>query len=65
VRSVTPGSPAAASGLRAGDVVLSANGARIARRADLTAASAAAAARGGTLVLQVRRNGELAIVLLR
>ena len=65
VRVLTPGSAAAASGLRVGDVVLSANGARVARRSDLVAASTAAAARGGTLVLQVRRNGELAIVLLR
>lgn len=65
VRSVMQGSAAAASGLRAGDVVLVANGVRIARRTDLVAASGAATARGGTLVLQVRRNGELAIVLLR
>jgi serine protease Do/serine protease DegQ len=65
VRVLTPGSAAAASGLRLGDVVLSANGARVARRNDLVIASTAAAARGGTLVLQVRRNGELAIVLLR
>ncbi len=65
VRVLTPGSAAAASGLRVGDVVLSANGARVARRSDLVTASTAAAARGGTLVLQVRRNGELAIVLLR
>jgi Do/DeqQ family serine protease len=65
VRSVMQGSAAAASGLRAGDVILSANGARVARPADLVAASGAAAARGGTLVLQLRRNGELAIVLLR
>ena len=65
VRVLTPGSAAAASGLRVGDVVLSANGVRVARRTDLVTASAAAASRGGTLVLQVRRNGELAIVLLR
>jgi Do/DeqQ family serine protease len=65
VRAIAAGSAAAGSGLRAGDVILAANGARIARQADLVAASGAAAARGGTLVLQVRRNGELAIVLLR
>ena len=65
VRAVMQGSAAAGSGLRAGDVILAANGARVVRRSDLVAASSAAAARGGTLVLQVRRNGELAIVLLR
>jgi S1-C subfamily serine protease len=65
VRGITPGTPAAGAGLRAGDVIIAANGARIARRTDLVTASAAAAARGGTLVLQVRRNGEITIVLLR
>jgi Do/DeqQ family serine protease len=65
VRGITAGTPAAGAGLRAGDVIIAANGARIARRADLVTASAAAAARGGTLVLQVRRNGEITIVLLR
>ena len=65
VRGITAGTPAAGAGLRAGDVIIAANGARIARRADLVTASTAAAARGGTLVLQVRRNGETTIVLLR
>jgi len=65
VRGITAGTPAAGAGLRAGDVIIAANGARIARRTDLVTASAAAAARGGTLVLQVRRNGEITIVLLR
>jgi len=65
VRGVTAGTPAAGAGLRAGDVIIAANGAPIARRADLVTASAAAATRGGTLVLQVRRNGETTIVLLR
>ncbi len=65
VRGITAGTPAAGGGLRAGDVIIAANGARIARRTDLVAASSAAAARGGTLVLQVRRNGETTIVLLR
>jgi serine protease Do/serine protease DegQ len=65
VRGITAGTPAAGAGLRAGDVIIAANGARIARRTDLATASAAAAARGGTLVLQVRRNGEITIVLLR
>ena len=65
VRGITPGTPAAGAGRRAGDVIIAANGARIARRTDLVTASAAAAARGGTLVLQVRRNGEITIVLLR
>ncbi len=65
VRGITAGTPAAGAGLRAGDVIIAANGARIARRADLVTASAAAASRGGTLVLQVRRNGETTIVLLR
>ncbi|MFM7708118.1 MAG: Do family serine endopeptidase [Gammaproteobacteria bacterium] len=65
VRGITAGTSAAGAGLRAGDVIIAANGARIVRRADLVTASAAAAARGGTLVLQVRRNGEITIVLLR
>jgi len=65
VRGITAGTAAAGAGLRAGDVIIAANGARIVRRADLVTASAAAATRGGTLVLQVRRNGETTIVLLR
>ena len=65
VRAVTAGTPAAGYGLRPGDVIIAANGAPVATRADLVAASAAAATRGGTLVLQVRRNGEVTIVLLR
>ncbi|MFM7797868.1 MAG: PDZ domain-containing protein, partial [Planctomycetota bacterium] len=65
VRGVVAGTAAAGAGLRAGDVIVAANGARILRRDDLAKASAATAARGGTLVLQVRRNGEITIVLLR
>ena len=66
VRAVSQGSPAANAGLRVNDVIIAANGNRIGNRADLSAAWRAAAARGGnTLVLQVRRSGELTIVLLR
>ncbi|NBX40704.1 MAG: PDZ domain-containing protein, partial [Gammaproteobacteria bacterium] len=66
VRSVANGSAAAIAGLRANDVVIAANGTRIGDRKQLRAAWQAAAARGATtLVLQVRRNGELGVVLLR
>ncbi|MEY3465445.1 MAG: hypothetical protein RL603_1043, partial [Pseudomonadota bacterium] len=66
VRSVANGSAAAIAGLRANDVVIAANGARVGDRKQLRAAWQAAAARGATtLVLQVRRNGELGVVLLR
>ena len=66
VRGVAPSSPAAAAGLRAGDVIIAANGARVATRDELSKAWRAAASRGGnTLVLQVRRAGETSILLLR
>jgi Do/DeqQ family serine protease len=66
VRTVAPGSPAAASGLRANDVIVAANGVRVSNGADLSAAWRASANRGGsTIVLQIRRGGETAIILLR
>jgi len=66
VRAVTPSSPAASAELRAGDVIVAANGNRIGTREELSKAWRAAAGRGGnTLVLQVRRNGEITILLLR
>jgi S1-C subfamily serine protease len=66
VRAVTPSSPAASSGLRAGDVIVAANGIRIGTRDELSKAWRTAAGRGGnTLVLQIRRNGEITILLLR
>jgi serine protease Do/serine protease DegQ len=66
VRAVTPSSAAANAGLRAGDVIVAANGNRIANREDLSKAWRATASRGGTtLVLQVRRGGEITILLLR
>lgn len=66
VRSVTPGSPAANTGLRTNDIIVAANGVRIASGADLSAAWRASASRGGsTIVLQIRRGGETAIIVLR
>jgi Do/DeqQ family serine protease len=66
VRTVAPGSPAAAAGLRANDVIVAANGVRVSSGADLSAAWRASANRGGsTIVLQIRRGGETAIILLR
>ena len=66
VRTVAPSSPAAAAGLRVGDVILAANGNRVGTREELSKAWRAASGRGGnTLVLQVRRNGEITILLLR
>jgi len=66
VRSVTASSPAALAGLRAGDVIVAANGTRVATPEDLSRAWRAAASRGGTtLVLQVRRSGDISILLLR
>lgn len=66
VRAVAPNSRAASVGLRSGDVIVSANGVRIANTSALSTAWRAAAARGGsTLVLQVRRGGEITIVVLR
>jgi Do/DeqQ family serine protease len=66
VRTVTANSPAAAAGLRPNDLIVAANGARTTDRNSLSAAWRAAAARGGnTLVLQVRRAGEVTIVVLR
>jgi serine protease Do/serine protease DegQ len=66
VRAVAPGSPAANAGLRANDVIVAANGVRLSSSADLSATWRASANRGGsTVVLQIRRGGETAIVLLR
>jgi len=66
VRNVAPNSRAASAGLRQSDVIVAANGARVTSTAALSAAWRAAAARGGsTLVLQVRRSGEITILVLR
>ncbi|MGA0734946.1 MAG: Do family serine endopeptidase [Steroidobacteraceae bacterium] len=66
VRSVAPNSRAASAGLRPGDVIVAANGVRVANTAALSGAWRAAAARGGnTLVLQVRRSGDITILVLR
>ncbi len=66
VRNVAPNSRAANAGLRQGDVIVAANGVRIANTAALSTAWRAAAARGGnTLVLQVRRSGDITILVLR
>jgi len=66
VRNVAPNSRAANAGLRQDDVIVAANGVRIANTAALSAAWRAAAARGGsTLVLQVRRSGDITILVLR
>ncbi len=66
VRAVAPGSPAANAGLRSNDVIVAANGVRVSSSADLSAAWRASANRGGsTVVLQIRRGGETAIILLR
>lgn len=66
VRAVAPGSPAANTGLRSNDVIVAANGVRVSSSADLSAAWRASANRGGsTVVLQIRRGGETAIILLR
>lgn len=66
VRNIAPNSRAASAGLRQGDVIVAANGARVASTAALSAAWRAAAARGGsTLVLQVRRSGDITILVLR
>ncbi|MEN9526781.1 MAG: hypothetical protein RLY56_732 [Pseudomonadota bacterium] len=66
VRSVAPNSRAASAGLRAGDIIVAANGVRVANTAALSGAWRAAAARGGsTLVLQVRRSGDISILVLR
>lgn len=66
VRAISPGTPAAAAGLRAGDIIVAANGTRVSTRKELGNAWRSAANRGGTtLVLQVRRSGETAIILLR
>jgi Do/DeqQ family serine protease len=66
VRNVAPNSRAANAGLRPGDVVVAANGVRVSNTAALSAAWRAAAARGGsTLVLQVRRSGDVTILVLR
>lgn len=66
VRNVAANSRAASAGLRQGDVVVAANGVRIANAAALSTAWRAAAARGGsTLVLQVRRSGDITILVLR
>ena len=66
VRAVAAGSPAANAGLRANDLIVAANGARITNRGDLSNAWRTANNRGGsTLVLQVRRAGETTIILLR
>ncbi|MEY2626076.1 MAG: hypothetical protein RL412_1851 [Pseudomonadota bacterium] len=66
VRAVAPGSPAANTGLRSNDVIVAANGVRVSSSADLSAAWRNSANRGGsTIVLQIRRGGETAIILLR
>ncbi len=66
VRAVAPGSPAANTGLRSNDIIVAANGVRVSSSADLSAAWRASANRGGsTVVLQIRRGGETAIILLR
>ena len=66
VRNVGPNSRAANAGLRQDDVIVAANGVRIPNTAALSAAWRAAAARGGnTLVLQVRRSGDITILVLR
>jgi len=66
VRNVAPNSRAASAGLRQSDVIVAANGARVTSTAALSAAWRAAAARGGsTLVLQVRRSGDITILVLR
>ncbi len=66
VRNVAADSRAANAGLRQGDVIVAANGVRVVNTAALSAAWRAAAARGGsTLVLQVRRAGDITILVLR
>lgn len=66
VRNIAPNSRAANAGLRQDDVIVAANGVRIPNTAALSAAWRAAAARGGnTLVLQVRRSGDITILVLR
>jgi Do/DeqQ family serine protease len=63
IRSVDAGSAAAASGLRAGDIIVAAN-----RTAVKTVAQLRAAAPGngaGSLVLQLRRAGAILVVPLR
>jgi len=66
VRNVAPNSRAASAGLRQSDVIVAANGARVTSTAALSTAWRAAAARGGsTLVLQVRRSGDITILVLR
>ncbi|MFL5297024.1 MAG: Do family serine endopeptidase [Phenylobacterium sp.] len=58
VAELTPGGPAAAAGLRPGDVVLSANGEPVASATDLTRAVGRVRA-GDTIRLQVRREGQV------
>ena len=61
VRSVAPGSAAAAAGLRSDDVIVAANRARITNLAQLREAAKGAA----SLVLNVRRGGRITVILLR
>jgi S1-C subfamily serine protease len=61
VRSVAPGSAAAAAGLRADDVIVAANRARVTNLAQLREAAKGAA----SLVLNVRRGGRITVILLR
>jgi serine protease Do/serine protease DegQ len=63
IRSVETGSAAANAGLRAGDVIVSANRSAVKTLAQLRAAVATNAA--GSLVLQLRRAGAILVVPLR
>ena len=61
IRSVAPGSAAAAAGLRADDVIIAAN-----RRAVTSVAQLRSAAKdAASLVLNVRRGGRITVILLR
>ncbi len=62
---VVAGSPAPASGLRAGDVVRQANGRKTVRCEDLEAAAAEALAKGILLLVAAERDGHVMAVALR
>ncbi len=64
VERVYPGSPAAAAGLAADDLVIAAQGGAIASREDLLTALYSIAS-GGTLALRVRRGGAVRELSLR
>ncbi|MBK7251978.1 MAG: DegQ family serine endoprotease [Gammaproteobacteria bacterium] len=61
LRTIDPGSPAQAAGLRAGDVIIGVNRSRVADLRQLKEAAAGA----GSLVLNVRRGSAMLLVPLR